>query len=219
MKHSSLYGVALVVGSAGGLVTMIFHPTGHDLLAQADEVARRNEAITAATHSLALASIPILLFGFSGLSRRLGWDDPPVSAAFIAYEFGAAAAMCAAVINGVVGPTLTRRILDADEPTRQVLRAVFMNNTLLNQAFSKVFAVASSAAVLLWSVSILRRGGFPRSVGIIGCVVGLAGLAVLLPGYLRLNVHGFSLLVFAQSAWIILLGVFLCRWKDPMPAS
>jgi hypothetical protein len=74
MKHSSLYGVALIVGSVGGVVTMLFHPTGHDLLAQADQIARRNEAITVATHSLALVSIPVLLFGFSGLTSRLGCD-------------------------------------------------------------------------------------------------------------------------------------------------
>ena len=86
MKHSSIYGAALIVGAVGMVVTMIFHPTGHDLLSQAEQIARRNELITVITHSLALASIPILIFGFSGLSRRLGWDSPPASAALIAMK-------------------------------------------------------------------------------------------------------------------------------------
>lgn len=193
---------------------MIFHPTGHDLLAQADQIARRNETIAVTTHALALASIPLLLFGFVGLSRRLGWAHPETSAAFIAYAFAAAAAICATVINGIVAPALTRRIMTADEPTRQIISVVFMNNTLLNQAFSKIFAVASSAAVTLWSVSMLKGNRVTRSIGVIGCVVGLAGLAGLLSGHLRMNVHGFGILVFAQSVWIILLGVFLCRQKD-----
>jgi hypothetical protein len=216
MKHSALYGGALIVGSVGGIVTMLFHPTGHDLLAQADQIARRNEAITVATHSLALASTPVLLFGFSGLSRRLDWEYPPTWAAFIAYAFAAAAAMCAAVINGLAGPVLTRQILNADEPSRQVLQAVFVNNTLLNGAFSKVFVVASSAAITLWSVSILKSSRFAKSIGVTGCIVGLASIAVLLSGHLRLNVHGFGLLVFAQSAWVILLGALLCRQGDSM---
>ena len=218
MKHSSIYGVALIAGSLGGIVTMIFHPAGHDLLAQADQIARRNETITVATHALALASIPALLFGFSGLSWRLGWGRPPAAAAFIAYAFGAAAAMCAAVINGLAGPVLTRQILSADEPARQVLNAVFLNNTMLNQAFSKVFAAASSTGIALWSVSILKGGRFWRSVGIIGCVVGAVGLVGLLTGHLRMNVHGFGLLVFAESVWTIMVGLFLCR-RDDSPTS
>jgi hypothetical protein len=61
MKQSSIYGTALIVGALGTVVTMIFHPTGHDLLGPADEIARRNEMITVAVHSLVLVSIPILL--------------------------------------------------------------------------------------------------------------------------------------------------------------
>jgi len=72
----------------------------------------------------------------------------------IAYAFGAVAVMCAAVINGLVAPILTRQILTADESTRQVLDTVLMNNGLLNQAFAKVFVVASSFAVIFWSVCI-----------------------------------------------------------------
>src|SRR5215208_2658697 len=130
MKHSSIYGAALIAGSLGGIVTLFFHPTGHDLLAQADQIARRNETITVATHSLALICIPVLLFGFFGLSRRLGLDNPLASGALIAYSFGQTAILSAVVINGLVAPVLTRQILTADDATRQVLRAVFMNNTL-----------------------------------------------------------------------------------------
>jgi hypothetical protein len=214
MNRSSIYGAALIVGSMGALVTMIFHPTGHDLLAQADQVARRNEMITVVTHSLALAGIPILLFGFLGFSRQLGWDSPPASAAFITYAFGAFAAMCAAVINGLVGPIITRQILTADESTQQLLHAVLMSNGLLNQAFTKVFIVASSFALIIWSVCILNGSRFAQSIGIVGCVVGLISLVALFSGHLRLNVHVFGLLIFGQSVWTILVGILLIRSGD-----
>ena len=211
MKHSAIYGIALIVGSVGGVVTMIFHPTGHDLLAPVDQIARRNEMLAVAVHSLALASLPVTLFGFVGLSRRLGLDHAPVLAALIVYAFGAVAVVCAAVASGLIAPILTRQILTADESTRQPLSMIFMYNGLLNQGFAKVFVTASSVAVIFWSVSILKIGGFARIVGLIGCVVGLVSLAAFFSGHLHLNVHGFGLFIFGQSAWAILLGVLLCR--------
>ena len=45
MKHKQIYGIALIIGTLGAVVTMIFHPTGHDLLDQPDEIVRRNELI------------------------------------------------------------------------------------------------------------------------------------------------------------------------------
>jgi hypothetical protein len=74
MKHSSIYGIALLAGSLGAVITIFFHPVGADLLGQPDEIARRNEMITIATHSVALFSSPLLFLGFLGFSRRLGLD-------------------------------------------------------------------------------------------------------------------------------------------------
>jgi hypothetical protein len=36
-------------------------------------------------------------------------------------------------------------------------------------------------------------------------------LAAFFGGHLRLNIHGFGLFIFAQSAWAILVGALLCR--------
>ena len=36
-------------------------------------------------------------------------------------------------------------------------------------------------------------------------------LLALLSGYLRLDVHGFGIVTFSQSIWLIWLGVLLCR--------
>jgi hypothetical protein len=199
MKHSSIYGAALIVGSLGAVITMTFHPTGHDLLGQTDEIARRNEMITVAMHSLALFSSPLLLFGFFGFSRRLGLDSPLVSAALIAYLVCVFGGITAAIINGLVAPSITRQILTADKNAEQVLRLILMNNTLLNQAFTKVYIVASSLAIILWSLRIIRNSGFAQIVAVLGCLIGSVTLLGLFSGHLRLNVHGFGLLIFGQT--------------------
>lgn len=210
MKHRSIYGLALIAGSLGMVVTMLFHPTGRDLLGQPDEAARRFEMITVLTHSLALASTPILVFGFLGLTRRLS-DHALAWAAFVVYSFGAVAVLCAATLNGLVAPTLTRDILTDDGASRETLHLILDYNLLLNQAFAKVFVTASSFALTFWSILILRAGRFAKVVGLLGLVVGVVSLAALFSGHLRLNLHGFGLLIFAQAIWTFLLGVLMIR--------
>jgi hypothetical protein len=219
MKRSTIYGIALLIGSVGMIVTLAFHPTAHDLLSPDGQIARRYEIITMATHSLALVSFPILVFGFHGLSRGLGLDRPPVSAALIAYAFAAVAGMFAAVVSGLIAPVLTGQILGADESTGNLFQLILKYNGLLNQAFAKIVVCASSIAVVLWSGSILRISKFAQVVGLIGFVVGIASIVAFLSGHLRLNVHGFGLFIFAQSVWVILLGVFLWRSGDSLQAA
>ena len=214
MNHSSTYKAALIIGSLGAITTMIFHPNGSDLLGQPDEIARRNEMITIATHSLALFSSPLLFFGFLGFSRRLGFDHPLVSAAIIFYGFAVLGGTCAAVINGLVAPVITRQILTADESNGQLLRLILMNNTLLNQAFSKVFVVASSLAIVFWSARIIKVSGFAQIVSMLGYIIGLVGVLGLLSGHLRLNAHGFGILIFGQMIWTILVATLLFRFDD-----
>lgn len=216
MRRSSIYGAALIAGAAGMVVTLVFHPTAHDLFAPAGAAARRGAALAVATHALALASTPVLFFGFLGLSRRLGPDRPLVSAALVAYAFGAVAVTSAAVASGLVAPALTGQMLTADEATRDALHRIFSYNGLLNQGFAKVHVVASSCAVLCWSAAAFRLGGFARVVAAFGCAVGAISLAAFFAGRLRLDVHGFGLFVFAQSAWVILAGVFLYRAGDAL---
>jgi urea transporter len=219
MKHSSIYGIALIAGSLGGVVTMIFHPSGADLIGPAEHVIRHNEMMTVVAHSLALVSIPLSLFGYVYLSYRLGWGRAATIAALVAYGFASVAAMGAAVASGFVAPAITRRMPAADESARQVLQTVFHYNGYLNQGFAKVFVVASSVAVILWSITLLKSSGFARIIGVIGCVVGIVSLAAFFGGHLRLNVHGFGLFIFAQSAWAILVGALLCRPEDAARAA
>lgn len=217
MKHSKIYGIALIIGTLGGIITMLFHPTGNDLLNQPDEIARRNELITTAAHSLAIFSLPLLFFGFLGFSRRLGLENPFNLAGLIAYGFGTIAVLNAAVINGLVAPTLTRKIIGADEPTQNLLRLILTSNFSLNQAFTKVFVVATAIALISWSICLLKKGRMMKATAIIGFAVGIFGILGILTGHLRLNVHGFGLFMFVQSIWTILIAVFMLRPEDKKP--
>ena len=214
MKHSKIYGIALILGTLGGIITMAFHPTGRDMLNQPDETARRNELIAFAVHTLAIISLPCVFFGLLGFCRRLGLDKPLVSAALVVYGFGAVAAMVAAVINGLIGPILTRKILEADEPTQKLLHLILMNNYLLNQGLTKVYVAAMAFAVMAWSVYLWSNGKLMKAAAVIGFIVGILSLLGVFSGHLKLDVHGFGLFTFALSIWTILVAVFMIRAEN-----
>jgi len=79
----------------------------------------------------------------------------------------------------------------------------------INQAFAEVFVVASSVAVVLWSIAMIRTRRFARWAGVFGCAVGGITLVMLLSGNLSLDVHGFGAVMFGQGAWMGIAGALM----------
>jgi hypothetical protein len=205
MKRDAVSGAALIVGTVSGLVTMALHPSGHQLMADYDRIA----PLAVAVHVLALAGMPITFLGALGLTRRLSSET--ATAALVAYGFATVAAMSAAVASGLIAPHVAGWTLQAAMEDRGACRALLRYNGEINQAFAKVFVAASSVAILLWSLAILAARTFARAAGILGCLIGALALIGILSGSLRLDVHGFGLVVLAQGIWTLLVGVLLIR--------
>jgi hypothetical protein len=211
MTDNRMGGLALILGSLAGIVTMVFHPTGHDFFApgQFDSATRLGIAV----HSLALASLPVSFLGALALSRRVWPRDRLAIAALVIFGFAVVAAMGAAVASGLVAPAVARQMVRAAQP-EEAWRAVFHYTGHLNQGFVQVFVAASSVAIVLWSVSMVRSGAFARGVGYYGMVSGALILLALFSGRLRLNVHGFGLVFLVQAIWFISAGALLWRLKE-----
>jgi hypothetical protein len=214
MKNNSVYGIALVLGALGTVITMIFHPTGADLLQGNAHAVRTGEMLAIATHTLALISYPVLFFGITGVYRKFSKNELIPTAALIAFFFGGFALMIAGASSGLIAPTITRQIFEADEASRSVLHAILDYNFAVNQAFTKIFVVASSLSVILWCICLWKEGRFARIVSAIGFAVGSISLITFFAGHLKLDVHGFGLFAFAQAFWLILVGIFLFRAND-----
>jgi hypothetical protein len=212
MTDDRMSGIALIAGMAGSIITMAFHPTGHDL--SVPEHSASMMQLNVAVHSLALVCIPILFLGALGLTRRLAAPNRLGLAGLVLFGFAEVAVMIAATASGLVAPGLFRHIA-ADPNMADTWRAVLTLNGHLNQAFAMVYVVASSAAIVLWSAAILRSSTFPRTLGIYGSILGPLTLFAVLSGHLRLNVHGFGMVVLGQAVWFVTVGVVLCRIKHP----
>jgi len=202
-------GLALIAGTAAMIVTMLFHPTGHDLFAPGEFEAAARQNVLA--HALALGSLPLSFLGALGLTRRLTGAPSLALGALVAFGFACVAVMNAAVASGFVATELAGEIVAAGGKANETQAALFHFNGDVNQAFARVYVVGSSLAILAWSLAILRGGELARALGVYGCVLAPLALLGLFSGHVRLDVHGFGAIVLGQALWSGVGGALLCR--------
>jgi hypothetical protein len=204
-------GAVLLVATAAGLATMALHPTPHDLFGAEGPLHAARVGVF--VHGLAIASAPLSFLGGLSLFRRTAAADRLSLAALVCYGFALMAVVIAAAVSGFVVTSLA--LIDhgaaAAAPHEAVPRAVYQLAGLLNQAFARIYVVASSAALLLWSLTILRGRTLPRGIAVYGLVISPVLLALVVTGSLRLDVHGFGLVVLLQSIWFTIAGICLLR--------
>jgi|1185.fasta_scaffold19303_1 hypothetical protein len=209
MTDNRMSGLAFFIGMTGTIITMALHPTSHDVTGSAN--AGHMMQLNVAVHTLALICIPILFLGALGLTQRLAAPNRLALSGLVLFGFAEVAVMIAAAASGLIAPGLFHHMA-ANPDMAEMWRAVLILNGHLNQAFATIFVVASSAAILLWSAAMLRTKVFSRSLGIYGCVIAPLTVIAVLSGHVRLNVHGFGMVILGQAIWFISAGVVL--WKD-----
>ena len=208
MRRDVPSGILLILSAVISVVVMHMHPVSHHLMDSPDSegMARLNVLV----HGAAIASVPLLLLGLWGLARRLSPSGLTMPA-LVAHATGGVATLCAAVMSGFVGTDVIRRMSDADPAARGIWEALLAYTGMINQGFATVFVFASSIAILLWSVAILRTGRLSRIVAIVGLVVATLVLGAFVAGVLGLDVRGFGHIVVAQSVWLAWVGVLLLQ--------
>jgi hypothetical protein len=164
-----------------------------------------------AVHSLALVSIPVVFLGAWGMSRWLAGPDRVSWAALVFYAVGSIAVMNAAVLDGLMAPYVIRKVVSATAETRDSWQMFMGYNFQMNQSFARVYAVASSVAAVLWSVTILRRRALGWGIAIYGCVLGAVTALGILSGLLTPDWHGFTILIFGQAIWFLVVGAGMWR--------
>lgn len=213
MTDNRKSGLALIVGSAGMLITMAVHPGGMISPAAVESMARKLTAV----HSLALLTLPLLLLGALGLSHWLKAPDRLAIAAFVLYALAIVAVMQAAVADGLVAPNVLRRLVEASTDARANWQIVFRYNFEVNQAYARLYAVASSLAVALWSILLLRPATRARGAAIFGFVITAVTILAVASGKLSLDVHGFGAVVLGQAIWFVAVGLRL--WDTPQRSA
>ncbi len=191
----------LLVGVVASIVVMVFHPTGHDLVNGTDRAGaiHRDQWV----HAVAIGAMLLQTTGMLALTRRL--RRSVVGAADLAMVLwcaGVVAVLIAAVASGFVAPGLL--------PPEGPPDASWRWNHLQNQSFAAVFVVASSAAIVAWSIAGWQRG-LSRWLRTFGVTVPVVLTAFVVAGRLRLGVHGFFVVVLVEAVWAVGAAIELRR--------
>ena len=207
MKDNRLGGIALIIGAVSGMITMTLHPVAgaHPITPeQFEKIAR----LMVGVHVLAIAGIPFSFLGALVLTRRLDSPGRIALTGLVIYGLGLVAVMIAPAMSGLVGTEIIRKMIaHAGEQWHTLMEY----NYLINQAFAKIFVVASCSAIALWSFVMVRNRALSVALGLYGLVLAAILLSAMVTGGLALDVHGFGLVIFGQAIWFIVAGVFLCR--------
>lgn len=204
-------GILLIAGSLGLLFTMAFHPSGASSVTS--EQAAHLSFVSGLAHSLALLSVLLLFLGACGLTRSIAAPDRLSFAALVTYGFSCVAVLLAASASGFIFPGILKDMIrDVPSAAHQwqiTLDAV----SQINQAFGRISVVAASFAIILWSVSVLRNGGFSRGLAVYGCIISALVILGIVLSRSRLDVHRMAAIALGQGVWFILVGSHL--WSGP----
>lgn len=197
--------LALVLGTIAMIGLMALHPTSH-----ATGSAKATMHLGMIVHAVAIATAPLLTFGFIAFTRSIGWNSPPAVLALVIYAFGSVAVMIAAAMSGLVAPQLMawRTEGAADQA---LIHGLAHLGWFINQAFATIHVGLFSAAIALWAVSWPERGVLATLVQILGLLVGIGVFAWLVSGTLTLDVHGMGAVVLAQGLWIVVAAIALLQ--------
>ena len=199
-------GLALIIGSFLIIVTMVFHPVGGDI----NHLIKISTAIIV-THGIAIASVPISLFGYWGLTKSLGSTNIFSLTAFITIALGLFAAALAATLNGLALPFFVGQFQEADADTINSIDLILHYGFALNQGTTLIYIVGNCVAVLLWSIAIVRATVFPKWVGIVGILIGSLAVILLFSGFVFSDLHGLRIFVFGSVTWVLIIAIMLIR--------
>lgn len=215
MSTNRSASLALLAGCLAGLLTMVLHPTGRDVVGHAS--AGGANMLVTAVHALALVGQALLLAGTLALTLALRARRDVAVGGYVFYAVASVAVLVAAVASGFLAPSVLRGLDAADATARAAMMNALHFTGMINQAFARVHVLLTGIALLLWSWAMLAGDAFPRALALFGMVLGAALVAGVSSGYLQLDIHGFGLVVAGQSAWLLWAAWHLGR-SDGRPA-
>jgi hypothetical protein len=207
------YGILLGLGAIFMVVFMAIHPTMHGHSHDGFiEAITHGAAFNGLVHGTLMAVSGVVLLGLLGFVDRLGMSRLLARAGLIAYGVAWLSGLGAAAVHGFIVPGVVSWH-EGGTPTIEQLNPILALSSVTGSMLARIDMVGMSAAVALWSILLLHRGGGTRAIGVLGLLCGLLPLLALATGNLPMNLHGFGAFVLAQAVWYLAIAVQLVRGR------
>ena len=201
-------GISLITGSVLIIATMVLHPAGGSI----QYILKISKSITA-THSLAIFSLPILLFGFYGLTDKLLDKWKLAKLALFIMGFGLISAMFAALINGLTLPSFLGKYENNITENAATLKLITNYGFAINKPLDYIFIVATCLAINIYSLLIIYSNKLPKWIGYFGVSLITFAIIGLLSGFVFTNLIGFQIFIFGIATWFLAIGISLIKSK------
>jgi hypothetical protein len=167
-------------------------------------------AIGAFAHSLAILGTGLTLLGLIGLSRMLGLERVPVTAALVAFALSSSAVMVAAALDGFALPTIAQQWTEADKIAGGDIKRLVQFCVLAASALTRIYLLLGAIAIALWSW-VIYRDRLDSALPWVGVMVCIAAIAMLIGGSPFISAHEVLALVAVQAVWMLLAALLMVR--------
>ena len=210
-KSWAAYGWIIIIGSLAAVAGMAVHPTGGPTIMENVRNLVEDGDLNMAVHFSLIATYLVLVLGFVGLSEWLGLDRIFVRGGLIAYCASIGAGIAAAISGPIAMRTMAFAYGKATPDQADYIVSAFRVAGAQNFGWGRMWMIVLSAAVLLWSIELIRREGMAKYLGYFGLLVGAAGVVGIPLALISLSPSSLVFLVLSQTAWSVGAGILLLR--------
>ena len=208
-------GLILILSALGSLIAVAHHPVieapeTNELLTRIRESAFADRFV----HGALILFIVAQLFAFCRFTQRQGIRRAPVLFGLIFYVLGTVAMISAALIDGFLVPKIGESYLDAAQATTDTGLSLLRFCSIAIQLFTKSGVIAISAAILLWSASLIRTGRAPFLAALVGVAAVLSQVYLLVYRGPTVTAHTVVPIVAAMAVWVFCYGLTTDRRAD-----
>jgi len=164
-------------------------------------------------HGVLIVCGILLLFAFCRFAQRQGIQRTSILLGLIFYGVGTGALIFAAAIDGFFVPEIGMSYLHAPASSADVGLDLLRSCSISIQLFTKASIIATSIAILLWSISIVRVGRSPMVAAAIGILAVLAQALILIEGGAMITAHTIVFVVAPQMTWYFIMGLLLINGR------
>jgi hypothetical protein len=205
-------GLILIFASLASLTAVTHHPvikarSKDEFFAQIQQTAFSDRLVHG---GLMLCSI-LLLLAFCRFAQRQGTQRTPILLGLIFYALGTGTLILAAMTDGFFVPAVGMAYLHATSADTDIALALIRFCSIAIQLFTRTSIIATSIAILLWSISLMRAGRGAMLAAVIGFLAVVAQFGILIYGHKIITAHTIMFVVVAQMIWYFVVGVLLTK--------